>query len=131
MLKSRVSIGLSVLAVVSKCMLTVASGVTTDTNVASGQTFDYIVVGAGLTGTTIASRLAENPAMKILVIEAGGDDREDPNIFTFYNYRAVFGSPLDWAWPVVDKEKLIHGRVAHSSRIFRSLTLADTWTSQG
>ncbi|PBK65071.1 hypothetical protein ARMSODRAFT_892224, partial [Armillaria solidipes] len=37
-----------------------ASGVTSDPSQANGQSFDYIVVGAGLTGTTVAARLAED-----------------------------------------------------------------------
>ncbi|RMD40865.1 hypothetical protein DV735_g4272, partial [Chaetothyriales sp. CBS 134920] len=36
------------------------------------KTFDYIVVGGGTAGLTIASRLAANPALSVAVIEAGG-----------------------------------------------------------
>ncbi|KAL8640469.1 MAG: hypothetical protein Q9226_008742 [Calogaya cf. arnoldii] len=35
-------------------------------------TFDYIVVGGGTAGLTIASRLAADPAVTVAVIEAGG-----------------------------------------------------------
>lgn len=35
-------------------------------------TYDYIIVGGGTAGLTIASRLAENPGLSIAVIEAGG-----------------------------------------------------------
>lgn len=34
-------------------------------------TFDYIVVGGGTAGLTIATRLAENPAVSVAVVEAG------------------------------------------------------------
>lgn len=35
-------------------------------------TFDYVVVGGGTAGLTIATRLASNPAVSVAVIEAGG-----------------------------------------------------------
>ncbi|RMZ82627.1 hypothetical protein DV738_g1480, partial [Chaetothyriales sp. CBS 135597] len=36
------------------------------------KTFDYIVIGGGTAGLTIASRLAANPDLSVAVIEAGG-----------------------------------------------------------
>ncbi|WP_028714438.1 GMC family oxidoreductase [Paracoccus sp. J55] len=37
--------------------------------------FDYIIVGAGGSGAVLAARLSENPAHRILVLEAGPADR--------------------------------------------------------
>jgi choline dehydrogenase len=34
-------------------------------------TYDYVVVGGGNAGLTVAARLAENPAISVAVIEAG------------------------------------------------------------
>lgn len=101
---------LTALALLGWLASAVTASITTDSSIASGQTFDYIIVGGGLTGTTVASRLAEDAALKILVVEVGGDDRLDPNVYDIYNYKAAFGSPLDWAWPT-DRGKVIHGYV--------------------
>src|SRR6185503_1267914 len=39
------------------------------------EAFDYIVVGAGSAGCIVASRLTEEPAVRVLLVEAGGSDR--------------------------------------------------------
>lgn len=38
-------------------------------------TYDYIIAGAGSAGCVLASRLGEDPALRILVLEAGGSER--------------------------------------------------------
>jgi choline dehydrogenase len=67
-------------------------------------TYDYIIVGAGASGSVIAGELSKTGA-DILLIESGGMDDAptiaNPSIW-FYNV----GSPLDWALPIASGDHL-------------------------
>jgi choline dehydrogenase len=41
---------------------------------AAADSFDYVIVGAGTAGCVLAGRLAEDPAARVCLIEAGGND---------------------------------------------------------
>ncbi|KAF9023611.1 hypothetical protein BDZ89DRAFT_1069786 [Hymenopellis radicata] len=78
-----------------------AYGVTTRASEVKDQAFDYIVVGAGLAGTTVAARLAEDRV-------SGADDRDNSDVYDIYSYGAAFGTSLDWAWQT-DQGRTMHG----------------------
>jgi choline dehydrogenase len=69
-----------------------AGGVTTESR---GAPFDYVVVGAGAAGSVLAHRLTEDPATRVLVLEAGGPD-DDPRIHRPSAFRQLLATPFNW-----------------------------------
>ncbi|KIP10401.1 hypothetical protein PHLGIDRAFT_240805 [Phlebiopsis gigantea 11061_1 CR5-6] len=59
--------------------------------------FDYVVVGGGTAGLTLAARLTEDPHVNVVVLEAGEANIDDPQLLR----PAIFGSHLGnktYAW---------------------------------
>jgi choline dehydrogenase len=59
--------------------------------------FDYIVCGAGTSGSVVAARLAEDENVQVLLLEAGGEDVE-PCISDPAQWPLNLGSSRDWAF---------------------------------
>lgn len=59
---------------------------------------DYVIVGGGTSGLTIANRLSERPDLTIAVIEAGGDERNNPNVTSVAGFGLAFNTPIDWQY---------------------------------
>lgn len=59
---------------------------------------DFVVIGAGSAGCVIANRLSENPSNKVVLLEAGGPDR-NPWIHIPVGYFKTMHNPsVDWCY---------------------------------
>lgn len=56
---------------------------------------DYVVVGAGSAGCVLAARLSEDPSTRVLLLEAGGPDRQ-MEIQVPIAYSKLFQTEVDW-----------------------------------
>ncbi|MBY5904684.1 alanine-phosphoribitol ligase [Rhizobium leguminosarum] len=69
------------------------------------QTYDYIITGAGPAGCVLASRLTEDPAVRALLVEAGGRDSHP-----FFRMPAGFAKMTkgiaSWGWSTVPQRHM-------------------------
>ncbi|WP_339691470.1 GMC family oxidoreductase N-terminal domain-containing protein [Celeribacter baekdonensis] len=69
----------------------------------NGKTFDYIICGAGSAGCVIAARLSEDPAVSVLLIEAGHGDTPDM-VSTPLRVIDIWFSDYDWGFSTVPQK---------------------------
>lgn len=68
---------------------------------------NYIVIGGGIVGSVVASRLhGIRPHLSILLLEAGPDVTEHPLIPDGRNFQRLLGSELDWSCVTVPQMHL-------------------------
>ena len=110
-----------------------------------GSTYDFIIVGGGNAGLALASRLSEDEAKTVLVLEAGGSPEAVAAYKTPGADLQVLSSPIDWAFttlpqPSLNNRQLTYnrGRCLGGSSAINGLTygrgsssLYDLWKSLG
>jgi choline dehydrogenase len=74
--------------------------------------FDYIIVGAGSSGCVLANRLSADPAVRVLLLEAGGPANDDPAITTPGRWVTLLGSTFDWAYATEPEPGMQNRRIA-------------------
>jgi choline dehydrogenase len=67
--------------------------------------YDFIVCGSGSSGSVVARRLAENPDVSVLLIEAGGSDNV-PEVEMAAAWPLNLGSARDWGYTALPNPHL-------------------------
>lgn len=72
--------------------------------------YDYVIVGAGSAGCVLASRLSEDPDVKVLLLEAGPPD-VNQNIHVPLGYLKLARTEIDWDYYSAPEPKCGHRRI--------------------
>ena len=71
--------------------------------------YDYIIVGAGSAGCVLANRLSEDPAVSVLLLEAGPEDKSIWMKIPAGAARVIGPGPTNWAY-FTEPEKHLRNR---------------------
>jgi choline dehydrogenase len=74
------------------------------------EVFDYIVVGAGSSGSAVAARLSANGEASVLLLEAGLRDRK-PAVHIPAAFSQLFRSDRDWNYDTIPQPELGDRRI--------------------
>src|SRR5450759_3180910 len=77
--------------------------------------FDFVVIGAGSAGCVLANRLSESGRYRVLLLEAGGKDR-NPWIHIPMGFSRVYANPrVNWMYES-EPEAQLNGRALYQPR---------------
>ncbi len=86
--------------------------------------YDYVIVGAGTTGSVLANRLTEASKETVIVLEAGKDDALFPDVHVPGEALALHGNPdTDWMFQTVPQRHACRSMHDRKCSIPRGKTL--------
>ncbi len=75
--------------------------------------YDYIVIGAGSAGCALAARLSEDADVKVLLLEAGGPDR-NPYIHMPVGFAKMTAGPLTWGFKTAPQKHAMNREIVYA-----------------
>ncbi|PYI05504.1 GMC oxidoreductase [Aspergillus sclerotiicarbonarius CBS 121057] len=77
--------------------------------------YDYVIIGGGTCGLTVANRLSSHPNTTVAIVEPGKDEHDNPNVTSVLGFGRAFNTSMDWQYLSTDQTYAANQRVEYHS----------------